>query len=179
MDLKYQESSLLLAGSSGGLQVSSNSWTAFDRTLMRSSWRSGGPELSDRLSDHLIGLPSHPILSLQGRNGHGVIPLFLAKGHKLLDVSRRAEAVFGEGNRGMGRALGLVERQDDGRRKASPRIGREPYCSGPRALSTVGLIQRRLSMGQAQAGDAVIVLIQHFYCSCADLVNCSHNEFNR
>ncbi len=45
VDLKYHESSLLLTGSSGGLQVSSNSCTALDRTLMSSSWRSEGSEL--------------------------------------------------------------------------------------------------------------------------------------
>ncbi len=45
VDLKYHESSLLLTGSSGGFQVSSNSWTAFDRTLMSSSWRPEGSEL--------------------------------------------------------------------------------------------------------------------------------------
>ncbi len=45
VDLKYHESSLLLTGSSGGFQVSSNSCTAFDRTLMSSSWRPEGSEL--------------------------------------------------------------------------------------------------------------------------------------
>ncbi len=45
VDLKYHESSLLLTGSSGGFQVSSNSSTAFDRTLMSSSWRPEGSEL--------------------------------------------------------------------------------------------------------------------------------------
>ncbi len=45
MDLKYHESSLLLTGSSGGFQVSSNSCTALDRTLMSSSWRPEGSEL--------------------------------------------------------------------------------------------------------------------------------------
>ncbi len=45
VDLKYHESSLLLTGSSGGFQVSSNSCTAFERTLMSSSWRPEGSEL--------------------------------------------------------------------------------------------------------------------------------------
>ncbi len=45
VDLKYHESSLLLTGSSGGFQVSSNSCTALDRTLMSSSWRPEGSEL--------------------------------------------------------------------------------------------------------------------------------------
>ncbi len=34
-------------------------------------------------------------------------PLLLAKGHKLLDVSRGVEAVLGEGKRGMGRLFWL------------------------------------------------------------------------
>ncbi len=48
LDLKYQESSLLFAGSSGGFQESSSSWTALFMTLMSSSWRSEGPSLSER-----------------------------------------------------------------------------------------------------------------------------------
>ncbi len=46
VDLKYQESSLLLTGSSGGLQVSSNSLTALGITRMSSSWRCEGHGLS-------------------------------------------------------------------------------------------------------------------------------------
>ncbi len=70
------------------------------------------------------------------------------------------------------------------RQWASPRIGH--IAAGPenearqvRAMSTVGLVQRHLGLGQAQAGNAVIVLIRRFYWSRADLANCSHNEFNR
>ncbi len=48
LDLKYQESSLLLAGSSGGFQASSSSWTDLFMTLMSSSWRSEGPSLPER-----------------------------------------------------------------------------------------------------------------------------------
>ncbi len=138
-------------------------------------------------SVRLIGLRSRPILPLRGRDGHGVIPLVLAKGHKLLDVSRRAEAVLGEGNRKWGDrwvwrsgkttlpppgevrpTSGSISRQ-----ARSTRSGR--FC----AMSTVGLVQHRLGVGQAQAGDAVIVLIRRLNWSRADLANCSHNEFNR
>ncbi len=62
---------------------------------------------------HLIGLRSRPILPLRDRDGHGVLPLLLAKGYKLLDVSRGVEAILGEGNWGIGRPLGLTVRQDD------------------------------------------------------------------
>ncbi len=48
-----------------------------------------------------------------------------------------------------------------------------------RAMSEVGLVQHRLGVGQAQAGDAVKVMIQWFDWSRADLANCSHYEFNR
>ncbi len=44
VDLKYHESSLLLTGSSGGFQVSSNSCTAFENPH-DSSWRPEGSEL--------------------------------------------------------------------------------------------------------------------------------------
>ncbi len=43
-------------------------------------------------------------------------------------------------------------------------------------MSAVGLVQRRLGVGQAQAGNAVKVMIQRFDWSRADLANCSHYE---
>ncbi len=46
------------------------------------------------------------ILFYRGRDGHGVIPLLVAKGYEPLDVRRGAETVLGKGNRGMGRPLG-------------------------------------------------------------------------
>ncbi len=145
-------------------------------------------------SVRLIGLRSRPILPLRGRDGHGVTPLVLAKGHKLLDVSRRAEAVLGEGNREWGdrwvwrsgkttlpppgegwptsgtlAAVGLTSN----RAQTIIAAGPEHASRQVRAMSTVGLVQRRLGAGQAQAGDAVIVLIQRLYWSHADLANCS------
>ncbi len=55
----------------------------------------------------------------------------------------------------------------------SMRDGRSAQC--PQSE----LVQGRLSVGQDQAGDAVIVLIRRFYWSRADLANCSHNDFSR
>ncbi len=46
-------------------------------------------------------------------------------------------------------------------------------------MSAVGLVQRGLGVGQAQAGDSVKVLIRWFDWSHADLANCSHIELNR
>ncbi len=127
-------------------------------------------------------------------------PLLLAKGHKLLDVTRGVEGVLGEGKRGMGRPLCLAVRQDN-----TPATRRVGLTSG--TLVVVGLTSNRLrtksrwarsmrasrsaqcpqsdsssaasAAGQAQAGDAVIVLIRWFNTwSRADLGNCSHNKFN-
>ncbi len=70
------------------------------------------------------------------------------------------------------------------RQWARPRTGREPHRGGPgargpevRAKSTVGLVQRRLGVSQAQAGDAMEMLIQRFDGSRADLTHWSHHEF--
>ncbi len=106
------------------------------------------------------------ILFHRGRDGHGVIPLLVAKGYEPLDIRRGAETVLGKGNWGMGRPLGSAAQQDGA--PGAP----------VRAMSAVGLVQRRLGMGQAQAGDTVKVMIQQFDWSRADLANCSHYEFN-
>ncbi len=85
----------------------------------------------------MIGLRSRPILLLRGREGHGVIPLLVAKGYELLDVRRGAETVLGKGNRGMGRPLGSAARQDDcSRRQVSPTPNR-PRTITRRARSNV------------------------------------------
>ncbi len=114
----------------------------------------------------------------------------MAKGYESLDIGRGAETVLGEGNRGMRRTLGSAARQDGApaarRGGAHQRHagGSEPHpeqaanhiAAGPehadrevRAMSAVGLVQRRLGVGQAQAGDAVKVMIQRFDGSRADL----------
>ncbi len=110
----------------------------------------------------LIGLRSRTILPLRGRNGHRVIPLLLAKGHKLLDISRRAEAVLWEGNK--------------------------PYRGGPGACGPAGLRNvctqtrpaspwRGPSPGRRRSDRVDPAVLQ--YWSRVDLANCSHNEFSR
>ncbi len=82
----------------------------------------------------------------------------------------------------MRRPLGSAARQDGApaarRGGAHQRHagGSEPHpeqaanhIAAVRAMSAVGLVQRRLGVGQAQAGDAVKVMIQRFDGSRADL----------
>ncbi len=107
VDLKYHESSLLLTGSSGGFQVSSNSCTAFDRTLMSSSWRPEDSELPDCSGSD----PAHSSFS-EAEMDSGLVALLVAKGYESLDVGRGAETASGKGNRGMRRPLGSTARQD-------------------------------------------------------------------
>ncbi len=116
----------------------------------------------------------------------------MAKSYESLNIGRGAEAVLGERDRRMRRPLGSAARQDDApaarRGGAHQRHagGSEPHpeqaanhiAAGPehadrqvRAMSTVGLVQRRLGVGQAQAGDAVEMLIQRFDGSRADLTH--------
>ncbi len=140
----------------------------------------------------MLGLRSCPLLLLRGRDGHGLVALLVAKGYESLDVGRGVETVLGEGNRGMRRPLGSTARQDGApaarRGGAHQRHagGSEPHpeqaanhiAAGPehadrkvRAKSTVGLVQRRLGVSQAQAGDAMEMLIQRFDGSRADLTH--------
>ncbi len=87
----------------------------------------------------MIGLRSRPIPFLRGRDGHGVIPLLVAKGYELLDVRRGRKQSLGKetgewGDRWV-RLRGKTALPPPG---APPRIGREPYRSGPRTRGPVG-----------------------------------------
>ncbi len=169
VDLKYHESSLLLTGSSGGFQVSSNSWTAFDRTLMSSSWRPEGSELpscsgSDpaqpSFSEAEMDMASSPSSWPKATN-----PSILEGGRKQSSGKEIGEC----GDRWVrGTARRRSRRQERGgspaarwRQWAHPEQAANHIAAGPehadrqvRAMSTVGLVQRRLGVGQAQAGDA-------------------------
>ncbi len=136
VDLKYHESSLLLTGSSGGLQVSSNSCTALNRTLMSSSWRSEGYELSrwsgsdpaqSSFSEAEMDMASSPSSWPKDTNSS------MLEGGRKQSLGKET----GEwGNRWV-RRHGKTPPGEGGptswRQWAPPRIGREPYRGGPGA----------------------------------------------
>ncbi len=193
VDLKYHESSLLLTGSSGGFQVSSNSWTAFDRTLMSSSWRPEGSELPSCSGSD----PAQPSFS-EAEMDMASSPSSWPKATNPSILEGGAETVLGERDGRMRRPLGSTARQDGapaarrggahqrhaGGSEPDPEQAANHIAAGPehadrevRAKSTVGLVQRRLGVSQAQAGDAMEMLIQRFNGSRADLTHWSHHEF--
>ncbi len=158
--LKYHESILLLTGSSGGFQVSSNSCTALDRTLMSSSWRPEGSELPDcsgsdpahsSFSEAEMDMASSPSSWPKATN-----PSMLVGGRN----SPRGRKSGNAATVGFdGTARRRSRRQERGgspaarwRQWAHPEQAANHIAAGPehadRAKSTVGLVQRRLGVAR-------------------------------